>query len=108
MIALTLHAQQRCQQRAIPEVVIDLLFEYGKACNTRGGEIYHFTTSIIERLRKSGAARVARIIEDYRRCYLVCCGGQIVTVGHRYKRLRDKPDCLHMHRRLHCRRRRTW
>lgn len=106
MTSMTLHAQGRHQQRAIPDEVIDLLFAYGQTCNTREGEIYHFTRHIIEKLRQCGHVHIARIIEEHRRCYLVCCNGRIVTVGHRYKRLRTKTTCLRAHRRPRSRRRR--
>lgn len=98
MTGLTVHARDRRRQRAIPEVVIDLLFKYGQTCDTRGGDIYHFTNNIIKRLRRAGAPRIARTVEEYRRCYLVCCNGRIVTVGHRYKPMRTKETCLQMHR----------
>lgn len=105
MTSATLHAEKRRRQRGIPGPVIDLLFEYGQTCNTRDGEIYHFTRHVIKKLRLHGAARIARTIEEHRRCYLVCCNGRIVTLGHRHKRLHGKATCLHNHRMSRSRRR---
>jgi hypothetical protein len=83
------HWAVRAAQRAIPGPVIDLVMEYGKTIHDhRGGEIVYLTRKTRSRLehavKRSDLPRLDKLLDVY-----VVLGDQgIVTVGHRYRRLR--------------------
>ena len=89
-IQISNHAQRRMQQRGIPQQVIEWLLEVGSTVHDHRGCRVHF-------MDKSARRRLARVIpaDQYRRLekklntYLVeTASGMIVTVGHRYSRVR--------------------
>lgn len=79
---MTEHARARMQQRAIPPRVIEALVAYGRGEHDhRGGVIFFFD--------KAARERVGREIERYLDAYAVVAGtGEVITVGHRDKRIR--------------------
>lgn len=84
-LKLSEHAQKRSQQRSIPEVVIDLLLDFGDETHLGGG-----VTSFSFRKEgwKSAAKYLgnrAKYFERYRACYAVVAeDGTIITVAHRH------------------------
>lgn len=87
---MTRHATTRCQQRGIPQAVLDLLFEHGQVRQMHNSEIYHFSKASLRRMKRLSRDEDLRTVEEHRKCYLVSCNGMVVTVGHRYKRLRSQ------------------
>ena len=86
---LSNHAVARMQQRAISETTIDCLIEWGrKAYDHRGGVIRYFDkASRIQMLQHVGHER-AKALENHLDAYVVVStSGQVITVGHRYKRI---------------------
>lgn len=84
------HAEKRMQQRGIPPLVIDWLYAYGEShFDHRGGEVLFFNKKSIRALKRSIGSIVYRKVEHLLDCYLVESDGVIITVGRRYKRLKD-------------------
>lgn len=88
--AMTSHAQERLQQRAIPSLVLDLLEECGSIARTRDGESLFFDKAARRRLRhRLGGERGMRMIEPWLGIYAVVGDqGLVITAGHRQRRLR--------------------
>ncbi len=85
----TVHAQVRMQQRAIPRSVVDLLLAYGeRAFAGRGSEIFYFGKRARWRVGRSQGQATTRRLEGHWRDYVVVAGGQVVTCGKRYRRIR--------------------
>jgi hypothetical protein len=85
------HAGIRMQQRRIPRAAIDLLLTYGDEKRTDSGYIRHFTQRARCRLGLALPNSILRSVARYLDCYLIeSDDGIIVTVGHRYKRIRSR------------------
>lgn len=87
---LTKHAARRLRQRGIRYEVIDLLLAYGRSKHDHhGAEVIYFdhrARRILERQR--GLKRLS-IEANLLGCYIVMgSAGQILTVGHRTRRMR--------------------
>ena len=86
---LSNHAVAQMQQRAISEKTVSYLIEWGrKAYDHRGGVVRYFDkTSRTQLLRHVGRDR-AKTLENQLDAYVVVStSGQVITVGHRYKRI---------------------
>tara|TARA_R110002072_G_scaffold190881_3_gene347756 strand:- start:1034 stop:1498 length:465 start_codon:yes stop_codon:yes gene_type:complete len=85
------HARRRTQQRGIPAEVVSLLLEFGDTENAGdGASIYSFRSKHIkDELIRESAMRGVKSVERYLHTYLVMSDDEIiVTVGHRYKRVK--------------------
>lgn len=85
---LSRHALARMQQRGIAADALDCLFDYGRELHDhRGGVVLFFDKAARRRLERdappSERARLARITKTY----AVMSRGEVVTVGHRWRRL---------------------
>ena len=79
------------QQRCIPNPMPDLLLTYGAEIRTENGYIRYFNKRSRRCLQRALPAAKRKIIERYFDCYLIeGDDGTIVTVGHRYRRLRHR------------------
>jgi len=82
------HALSRKQQRAIPPLIVQWLFEYGATQYDHHGGVVHYFD---KQARKVLAHDVGNLIVDQLRrfldAYLVARDDRIITVGYRYKRL---------------------
>lgn len=88
---VTAHARARMQQRGIRSDVVEALLAFGSERHLRGQrcDIVFFDKKAKRRLAKSvsGAAREA---EKFIRTYaIVGSDGAVITVGHRYRRVRE-------------------
>lgn len=86
---LSNHAVAQMQQRAISETTVDYLIEWGrKAYDHRGAVILYFDkasrTQLLRHLGEDRAKELKRQLDAY---VVVSSGGQVITVGHRYKRI---------------------
>lgn len=83
------HALVRMQQRRIPDSILELLLAFGKESRTAKGSICFFDKHARSRLMKVLPEAESSNINRYLHCYLVeGDDGKIITVGHRYKRIR--------------------
>lgn len=85
-VALSSHARQRAQQRAIPISMLEALLDHGAHRPGGGGtEIVHFTSAG----RQECAAEAEwRCAGKLRSAYAVLgADGTVITVGHRFRRL---------------------
>ncbi len=85
----SIHAQVRSQQRAIPEMMIDLLLQFGSRENAGQGTCKMFFDKVSRRRIKTYAGALASLLEEHMNLYAVV--GQdmkIITVGHRIDRIR--------------------
>ncbi len=82
-------AQIRQQQRGIPQVVVDWLLELGTTEHTHNGaEVLYFDKSARKRLNQYlGGGPLFSRAEQYLDIYAVIASGNVITVGHRYKRI---------------------
>ena len=88
--AVTRHAQARMQQRAIRADALERLLEFGReAFDHRGGVVLYFDKAARRRLARTAPGR--KDVERLARCYAVLSNeGEIVTVGHRFRRINRK------------------
>lgn len=86
---MTCHAALRSQQRAIPQLIIDWLMDYGAvAVDQRGAEIFYFDHAARRRLSKAVGERAVSLLGRLLDAYVVFSErGTVITVGHRYKRV---------------------
>jgi len=83
---MTRHAQARMQQRSIPPLAIDLLWDFGTCCPAGDGtEQYFFDKKAWKRISRY-AGRDAPSHSGWRDVYMVCKGDLIVTTGYATKR----------------------
>ncbi len=87
----TEHARARMQQRGISPAAIELLLSYGRSSHDhRGCEVVYFDKPARKRLAQHDPA-AAREAERFSRTYAVLgSDGVVVTVGHRYRRLKRR------------------
>ena len=89
MELMTQHATIRMQQRGIKENTLDCLFEFGsKMHDRRGCIIVFFDKQARKRLKETSDLNQAKLIESQMDTYaVVSIRGEILTVGHRIKRI---------------------
>ncbi len=87
---MTQHAVVRMQQRGIPPFVVECLLDHGKVQHDHhGGRILFFDKAAWRRATKNALAKARVELEKYRRSYVVLgSDGAVLTLGHRYKRIR--------------------
>lgn len=85
-LRLTEHARARMQQRAIPPAVVEALLAYGREEHDhRGATIVFFNKAARRRLERE---RLDRILDRHLDAYAVVAEtGEVITVGHRDKRI---------------------
>lgn len=90
---LTAHARARCQQRGIPEAVVDLLFAHGRSLHDhRGCEVLYFDKGARQRLGRERMRLLRSGLDRLLNTYLVVgADGAVVTAGRRFRRLRRDP-----------------
>ena len=86
---LSNHAVAQMQQRAISELTIDYLIEWGrKAYDHKGAVIRYFDKASRNELLRHVGENHAKQLERQLDAYIVVStSGKIITVGHRYKRI---------------------
>ena len=84
------HASVRCQQRAIPNMMIDLLYKFGSAQKSgSGAETIYFDKAARRRLR-SYAGPLAAKLEEHLNCFIVISDNEtVVTTGHLTRRVKN-------------------
>lgn len=83
------HASIRCQQRAIPPLLIDLLLQFGVSESAGDGASRLFFDKVSRRRVKAYAGTLAGMFEEHLDLYAVVgADNTIVTVAHRLERIR--------------------
>ena len=86
---LTLHAQQRMQQRGISRQAIDYVLTYGRVSHDhRGACVVWLDKCSKARLSREEGKQVVRKLDKHLNAYAVTGpDGTVLTVGHRYRRI---------------------
>lgn len=89
MLTFTQHARARLQQRGIPQSVLNELLDFGHEMHShRGSSILYFDRQARERLRHTCGDDAYRRFESHLNAFAVIGRqGEIVTVGHRTRRV---------------------
>ncbi len=89
-LGLTTHSTIRSQQRGVPPLVIDLLDRFGaRTQGARGAEILYFDRRARSKVLAYAGGLIGKL-NEYLDAYAVVADGRLVTVGCRYKRLRQQ------------------
>ena len=87
---MTNHALERSQQRCIPPLIIHWLCQYGSRRRSSNGTILCYFDKKSLRLISSDVGNIViRRLSGLMNAYLVIAGDSILTVGHRYKRIKN-------------------
>jgi hypothetical protein len=88
-IPVSKHASCRAQQRGIPGVVLEWLFDYGESQpDHRGAEVLYFTNKSRQQIdRSEGSAAIRRFNEFMNSYAVVGRDGSLITCGHRVKKI---------------------
>lgn len=89
MLNMTHHARTRLQQRGIPPSVLEKLLDFGNEVHDhRGSLVIYFNRSARAQLRAACGNATYKRIESHLNAYAVISDtGDIVTVGHRTRRI---------------------
>ncbi|GAA4414100.1 hypothetical protein [Quisquiliibacterium transsilvanicum] len=86
---MTTHATVRCQQRAIPPILVDLLLQFGSQESAPGNARKVFFDKAARRRVKAYAGPLARALDEHLDVYAIVAGDDtIVTAGHRTEPIR--------------------
>lgn len=87
---LSVHAEKRSKQRAVPPLIMHWLWEYGaEVHDKRGCTVRYFDRSAKRRLEKAVGREVVKRLDDKLSCYIVEGDGRIITAGHRRRRIKQ-------------------
>lgn len=89
---MTTHSHARAQQRGLPPLVLHWLDDYGTETHDgHGAVIRHFDRRARRRLERDVGREPVRRMHEYLDAYsVVGTDGTLITVGHRYQRIRRK------------------
>lgn len=90
MNAKTIHAEKRTQQRCIPPLIIDWLYQFGaEQYDSRGVITRYFNKASKKQAMQKAGKPIVKALSRYMDSYLVeGNNGKIITVGYRYKRIK--------------------
>ena len=86
----SIHARVRCQQRGIPNLIIDWLRDFGDEIHDHhGGILFVFTRKARRNLERAVGREPVRRMSEWLNTYIVVGrDGALITAGKRYKRIR--------------------
>ena len=90
------HAELRMQQRGIPRLAVDVVLAYGRVSHDHhGGCVVWLDKRARARLCREVGQRMLRLIDNHLYAYAVTdpADGTVLTVGHRYRRIRLGEVC---------------
>ena len=77
---LSRHARQRSQQRQIPHGIIELILDYGTACDGRwGGRKYSLTKESLRSVRRHFGCQFSDALAQYRRAHVISSSNAVIT-----------------------------
>lgn len=83
------HAAVRCQQRSICQMVIDLLMEFGATEPAGEGTTKFYFDKPARKRLAAYAGPLSSLLQEHLDVYaIVAANSKVVTVGHRYERIR--------------------
>lgn len=85
---VTHHAQARIQQRGIPPLIVEWLMEFGAREAHHGADRVFFDKQSKKKLAQRFGHQVVDRMGDLLNMYLVESEGNVVTAGHRTRRVR--------------------
>lgn len=87
-MSLSRHANERSHQRAIPELMIDLLLQFGSSESAGSGARKMFFDKTSRRRVKAYAGPIASLLNEHLDVYaIVTPEMKVITVGHRTERI---------------------
>jgi len=87
---LTKHAEIRMQQRAIPNLIVDWLIDYGEVAYAKHGVTKHsFSKKSIRNIKRVAGHSISAYINDYRNAYVVVVDDKVITTAWRQKRMKS-------------------
>lgn len=87
--SFTKHGRTRTQQRCLPPLVLDWLWDFGEErFDGRGATVLFFNKPARRRLERAVGREPVRRMSDWLNSYAVVSDGQVITAGHRYRRFR--------------------
>jgi hypothetical protein len=85
---MTHHASVRCQQRAIPPILLDLLMQFGKCAPAGDGTSKMYFDKAARRRLKSYAGPLAGVLAEHLNVYAVVgSDNEIITAAHLISRI---------------------
>lgn len=85
---MTRHAKIRQQQRGIPQIVVDLLIEYGTEAHAGSCVTTHYFDKAARKRLQVYAGRLSGLFEEYLDYYAIVADGSVITVAPRIKKVR--------------------
>lgn len=86
---MTRHAQIRCQQRGIPPMVLDLLFQFGASVPAGDGATKMFFDKSARRKVQTYAGPLASLLNEHLNSYIVVGkDDEVITAAPLYERIR--------------------
>ncbi|MGD9598469.1 MAG: hypothetical protein AB7G76_12865 [Steroidobacteraceae bacterium] len=85
------HARRRARERGIPPLILQWLSDYGREhYDGHGGRVVWFDKASRRRIEREAGREAVRRMYEFLDAYAVLASSndQIITVGHRYKRVR--------------------
>jgi len=88
---ITNHARNRQQQRGIPNLIVEWLERFGRERHDHhGAVIYYFDKRARRSLERYYGRTAVRRMNEFLNSYAILdTNGSLITVGHRYERLRN-------------------
>lgn len=84
----TKHALRRCQQRAIPQDLCELVLDFGEyRYDKHGARIWFLTKKTIQKLERNLGSDVSKKLERKRNIFIVEAldSSSVITVGYGYQ-----------------------
>ena len=82
---VTKHANKRMQQRALPELWIQLLHRFGDVKEQKGGAQEIYLSSRARKQLRRELKKVTRQFDHLQHAYLIEQGNAVITAGHKYR-----------------------
>lgn len=89
---ITRHASQRCRQRGIEPMALELLARFGAEMHDgRGATVRYFDKASRRRMEREFGHRAVARLSEWTDAYAVVSGdGAVITTGHRTRRMRRR------------------
>ena len=86
----TKHSMDRSKARGIPPLIMKWLLDYGTEQYHNNRQILYFDKKARRSLRRAVGRQIVSKLNKYMKSYLVIEDGRVITVGHRFARIRRK------------------
>lgn len=86
-MVMTKHAAVRQQQRGIPQLMVDLLLDFGSSEPSGNGTFLFFFDKPAKRRLESYVGPLAKNFQEYLDVYAIVTDKAVITTGHRQSRI---------------------